>query len=211
MPIYHYDIVQGTPEWTAIRAGKWSASMGAVIMGGLDTGGLADYIKDIAWGRVFGPPDKGFKSKAMDRGHETEPDARDWFAFERDIVVEECGFVEHSTIPFLGWSPDGLFDGAKGAIEAKCPLHKAWMETKRTGKIPAEYRWQCKFAQFIGELDELQFIAYHPLPGGLIVPSEITDEEKERIAERITVLEPKVLQWVDILTNRKSNRHEHQT
>jgi hypothetical protein len=203
-PIYHPDIVQGTPEWDAIRAGKWSASKGAVIMGGLDTQGLKDYILDLAWGRVFGPPDSGFKSKAMERGHLVEPESRDWFAFTRDVVVEEMGFVEHRRIPHLGWSPDGLFESRRRAIEAKCPLHKAWMMVQETGKVPAEYRWQTKFACFIGELDGLDFVAYHPLAGGLVVPVEITDSEKDQIEARIALLEPKVLDRVARLMEHKA-------
>lgn len=203
-PIYHDNIVQGTPEWHAIRAGKWSASKGAVIMGGLETSGLASYIKDLAWERVYGPTEGGFKSAAMDRGHVIEPDARDWHAFTNDVVIEETGFVDHGRIPNLGWSPDGLFDTRKRAIEAKCPLHKAWMETKRTGKVPAEYRWQTRFGIFVGELDGLDFIAYHPQAGGLVVPCEITEADRDQIEARITLLEPKVQAWVEIITEQSA-------
>lgn len=201
-PIYHPEIVQGTPEWDAMRAGKWSASKGAVIMGGLDTQGLKDYILDLAWGRVFGAIDGGFKSKAMERGHLVEPESREWFAFTRDLAVEEMGFVEHARIPNLGWSPDGLHSQRKGGIEAKCPLHKAWMHVEETGKVPSEYRWQTKIGCMVGELDGLDFVAYHPKAGGLIVPVEITDAEKDQIESRIALLEPKVQARVDRLMER---------
>jgi putative phage-type endonuclease len=201
-PTIHRDIVQHSPEWYAIKAGKWSASNAATIMGGLDTSGLASLIKDIAWERVFGPTEGGFQSKAMERGNELESDARDWYAFERDAVLVEVGFVEHATVPRVGWSPDGL-RGERHGIEAKCPLHKAWMEVKRTGKVPAEYRWQCRWAMWVGELDGLDFIAYHPKAGGLIVPCEITESERGQMAERVALLEPKVAEWVEILTDKK--------
>jgi putative phage-type endonuclease len=201
-PTIHRDIAQHSPEWYAIKAGKWSASNAATIMGGLDTSGLASLVKDIAWERVFGPTEGGFQSKAMERGNELESDARDWYAFERDAVVVEVGFVEHATVPRVGWSPDGLY-GERHGIEAKCPLHKAWMEVKRTGKIPAEYRWQCRWAMWVGELESLDFIAYHPKAGGLIVPCEITESERSQMAERVALLEPKVAEWVEILTDKK--------
>ena len=203
-PIYHPEIVQGTPEWDAIRAGKWSASKGAVIMGGLDTSGLRDLILDLAWGRVYGAPDPGFKSKAMERGHLVEPEARDWFAFDRDVSVEECGFVEHGRIPHFGWSPDGLYNARRNAIEAKCPLHKAWMLVQETGRVPAEYRWQCKFACFVGQLDGLVFVAYHPRAGGLTVDVEITNSDKDQIEGRLAILEPKVQARVDLLLEKKA-------
>lgn len=202
MPTIHRDIVQHSPQWYAIKAGKWSASNAATIMGGLDTSGLASLIKDIAWERVYGPTEGGFQSKAMERGNELESEARDWYAFERDAVVAEVGFVEHGSIPVVGWSPDGL-SGDRHGIEAKCPLHKAWMEVKRTGKVPAEYRWQCRWAMWVGELESLDFIAYHPKAGGLIVPCEITESERSQMAERVSLLEPKVAEWVEILTDKK--------
>lgn len=202
-PIYHAEIDQGTPEWHALRAGKFTASHGAVIMGGLDTSGLQGYVKDLAWERIYGKAEGGFKSKAMDRGHEVEPDARDWFAFERDVSVEQVAFVDHGRIANFGWSPDGLFNERRGAIEAKCPLHKAWMEVARTGKVPAEYRWQCRLACTVGRLDGIDFVAYHPDAGGIIVPFEVTNDEKDQIEARVFLLEKRVMEWVEILENRR--------
>ncbi len=201
-PVIHRDIEQHSPEWYAIKAGKWSASKAAIIMGGLDASGLASLIKDMAWERVYGPTEGGFQSKAMERGNELEYEARDWYAFERDAVVVEVGFVEHATVARVGWSPDGLH-GERHGIEVKCPLHKAWMEVKRAGKVPAEYRWQCRWAMWVGELDGLDFIAYHPKAGGLIVPCEVTESERSQMAERVALLEPKVVEWVEILTDKK--------
>lgn len=201
-PVIHRDIEQGTDAWHSLRAGKWSASKAAIIMGGLDTAGLKSLIQDVAWERVYGPIGGGFKSAAMDRGNELEPESRDWYAFERGRAVEQVGMVEHATIPNVSWSPDGLCEGA-GAIEAKNPLHKAWMEVKRTGKVPSEYRWQCRWAMWVGELEWLDFVAYHPQAGGLIVPCEVTASEKQEMTERVALLEPKVAEWIEILTNQK--------
>ena len=200
-PIIHWGIEQGTPEWDAMRAGKWGSSSAAVIMGGLDTDGLKSLIKDIAWGRVYGPPDPGFKGAAMARGHIVEPDARDWYAFTKRVPVLQAGVVEHATVSNVMWSPDGLTEG--GAIEAKSPLHKAWMDCKRTGKIPSEYRWQCKWAMWTGALGYLDFVSYHPLAGGLIIPAEVTPTECYQMEERVYLLEKKVGEWIDILTDKK--------
>lgn len=203
MPIYHFDIIQGTPEWDAIRAGKWSASRAGTIMGGLDTKGLQDLIMDVAWGRVYGPIEHGgFKSAAMERGNNLEPDTRERYAFLTDNVVEECGFVEHSSIPNVGWSPDGLI-GHKRGIEAKNPLHKAYMEVLRTGKIPAEYRWQTKWGMWVGELEAMDFLCDHPKAQLIVIPCEVTDSEKDQMAERVVTLEKSVRAWTDRLNERK--------
>jgi putative phage-type endonuclease len=197
-PIYHFDIVQGSPEWHAARAGKWTASNAATIMGGLDTDGLAKLVKRVAWERVHGVIEGGFKSAAMERGHVVEPEARDWYAFTRLTQMQEVGLVDHASIANVAWSPDAITDNHGGA-EIKCPLEMAWMEVKRTKKVPAEYRWQCRWAMWVGKLEWLDFVAYHPAAGGIIVPCEITQAEKDQMAERVALLEPKVAQWVSIL------------
>jgi len=203
MPTYHWDIKQNTPEWHAIKAGVWSASKAAVIMGGLDTTGLDNLIKDIAWERVRGPLEGiGYKSAAMERGNELEPEARDAYAFDRDVTVLECGFVEHSTIPYVGYSPDGLLQKLKKGIEAKNPGHRAYMETLDKMVIPSQYRWQCRWAMWVGELEELDFIAYHPQQGAIVIPASVTDLEKKQMAERVALLEPKVQKYIDLLKRK---------
>lgn len=197
-PIIHRDFEQQSPEWFAIKAGKWSASKAAVTMGGLDTAGLSSLIKDIAWERVYGETDAGFRSSAMERGNVLEPESREYYEFIKGVTVETVGFIEHGCIPNVGWSPDGIY--GKGAIEAKNPLHKAWMEVKRTGKVPSEYRWQTKWGMWVGELDFLDFVCYHPKAGGLIVSCEVTESEKQQMEERVLLLEKKVSEWISIIT-----------
>jgi putative phage-type endonuclease len=201
-PIIHRGIEQGTPEWFALKAGKWSASKAAVIMGGLDTKGLADLVQDIAWERVYGPTEGGYKSKAMERGNELEPEGRDWYAFAKGVTVEQVCFVEHATVPNVGWSPDGLI--GRGALEAKCPLHRAWMEVKRKLWVPAEYRWQCRWAFWTGQLEWLDFVPYHPKAGGLIVSVERDESTFAQMEERVAMLEKRVAEWVDVLSDRKA-------
>lgn len=200
--IIHRDIAQGSPEWFAIKAGKWSASDGATIMGGLETAGLASLIKDKAWERVYGSAEsESYRSPAMERGTLLEAEARDFYAFATGTDVQQVGFVEHATIANVGWSPDGLC--LPRATEIKCPLHKAWMEVKRTNKVPAEYRWQCAWACWVGQLDGLDFVAYHPQAGGLLIPYDFDAALAEQMAARVALLEAKVSEWVDILNDQQ--------
>ncbi len=204
-PIIRRDITQHSPEWYAIKAGKWSASNAATIMGGLDTSGLASLIKDIAWERVFGPTGGGFQSSAMERGNELEGAGRGWAEAQLGVTIEQVGCVLHATVPHVLWSPDGLFDDARRAVEIKCPLHKAWMEVCRTGKIPAEYRWQTKWGMWVGQLEGQEFVAFHPDAGGLIVPCEASPLDFEQMEERVALLEPKVQKWIEIIGNRRAS------
>lgn len=203
-PVYHSQIVQNTPEWDAIRSGKWTASNAAKIMGGLTTQGLKDLIKDLAWGRAIGKPDRGYSGRSMERGHEVEPEAREAFAFEHDSDVEQVGFVEHGRIPHLGWSPDGLLANRRQGLEIKCLEHKAWIDVFNTRELPSEYRWQAKFACFVGHLEHLKFWVYHPLAGGLLLHAEITPSEQDQIEGRIAILEPQVQALAERLLERKA-------
>jgi hypothetical protein len=187
-----------------MRAGKWSASKAAVIMGGLDTEGLKSYIEDIAWGRVYGKVDqRGYKSAAMERGNELEPETRAKYMLLTDRVITQCGLVDHSTLPNVCWSPDGL-EGVRHGIEGKAPLHRAYMHTKKAGKIPSQYRWQTKFGMWVGELETMDYLSDHPSAPMLIIPAEVTDSEKAQMHERIGLLEPKVQAWVDILQDKRA-------
>ena len=204
MPHYHWDVVQGSDEWYDLRAWRWSASKAAVIMGKLDADGLRDYIEDIAWGRVYGKLDKrGYKSSAMERGNDMEPETRAKYMLITDRIVRTCGLVVHSTLPHVCWSPDGL-EGTKHGFEGKAPLHRAYMRTKKAGNIPSQYRWQVKFAMWVGELDTMDYVSDHPSAPMLIIPAEVTDSEKTQMHERIELLEPKVQAWVDILQDRRA-------
>lgn len=204
IPTIHRNVTQRSPEWFAIRAGKWSASNAATIMGGLDTNGLAALIKDIAWERVYGPVDSdSYSSAAMERGRVLEDEARDWYTFRTGNEVEQVGVVEHATVKNVCWSPDGLC--LPRAVEIKCPLHKAWMEVKRTSKVPAEYRWQCNWACWVGQLAGLDFVAYHPQSGGLLIPHDFEPALADAIQTRVAALESKVALWVEILTDKKES------
>lgn len=202
-PTIHWDLEQGTDRWHAMRAGKWGSSCAGVIMGGLDTKGLDSLIQDIAWGRVFGPIEGGYKNTAMERGQLMEPESRDWYAFEKRAVVREAGLVEHASVPHVIWSPDGLID-PHGAIEAKNPLHKAWMQCKRTRFVPAEYRWQCKWAMWVGELEWIDFVCYHHRAGGMVIRCEPNPSEADQMESRVYDLEKKVSVWIDVIADRKA-------
>lgn len=203
-PIYHYDVVQGTDEWRDLRADKWTASNAAVIMGGLDTDGLDKLVKKVAWGRVYGAVLGGFKSAAMEHGNKTEPEAVDWYSFETGETLTACGLVEHSTIPYVAWSPDALI-GERRAIEAKCQLEMAWMDTKKSGKVPSQYRWQCRWAAWVGMLECIDYVTYHPKSGGIIIQTEITESEKQQMEERVSILEPRVSEWIEIISDKNLN------
>ncbi len=201
-PRIRLDITQGSDEWKLAKSGQFSSSNAATIMGGLTTDGLEKYIKRLAWERFTGTaaPD-GFKSEAMQRGNDMENESVDWYAATKEVDIDRVGLVEHATIPNVCWSPDGLIVGTRRAIESKNPGFQAWMDTKKAMIVPSEYRWQCRWACWVGQLDDIDYISYRPETGGIVIRMTATQAERDQMAERVAVLEPRIAAWVQIIGN----------
>lgn len=177
-----------TPEMRQQRAGKLTASMAAVIMGGLDTDGLKSYIHKLAFERLYGlPDDEQFQSQAMTRGIETEAAALEWYAFNQDVELipgGEC--IQHPAIPYVGASPDARLPGK--TIQVKCPLAHNWLQERRAGVVPATYRWQCRWEMWTCGVVQCDYLIFHPLPGGFIIPFGLTDEDVQAMADRAALV-----------------------
>ncbi len=164
-------IVQGTPEWFAIRAGKVTASRVADVIAKTKSGpsaSRANYAAQLVAERLTGTVEPSFTNAAMQWGTEKEPDARNAYSFRYDAEVEEVGFVDHFSIPMAGASPDGLI-GDIGLVEIKCPNTATHISTLLDGIVPSKYytqiQWQldccdrawCDFVSFDPRLpDEMQ-------------------------------------------------------
>lgn len=189
-----------TPELRLARAGKLTASKAAIVMGGLETKGLADYVKEIAWERVYGPPEEeGYKSAAMERGTLLEAEALSWYAFETGSALDQDSdrAIDHPTILNVAASPDALRPDR--VVEVKCPMPRAWMDVKRAMKVPAEYRWQVRWQMWCAGVWLADFVCYHPSAGGLIVPFALNSEDVQEMADRVPIVEAMIAEWVAIL------------
>lgn len=162
------DIIQGSPEWHALRAGKVTASRVADLIAKTKSGfaaSRANYMAELLVERLTGASAPGFSSPAMQWGTDNEPDARIAYEFYADVDVEQVAFVDHAAIAMTGASPDGLV-GADGLLEIKCPNTATHLDTLLSGNIPSKYitqmNWQmactgrqwCDFASFDPRLPE---------------------------------------------------------
>lgn len=142
-------IEQNTPEWYAARAGKVTASRVEAVMAkgqsGKPSATRANYMAQLIAERLTGVVEEGYKSAAMARGNEVEPEARAAYAFMRDAELAPGGFVPHPTIPMAGASPDSLV-GEDGLLEAKCPNTATHLDTLLGSSIDGGYvkqmQWQ---------------------------------------------------------------------
>lgn len=191
------DIIQGSPEWHALRCGKVTASRVADVVAKTKTGwgaGRANYMAELIAERLTGEPAEKFTNAAMSWGTEKEPEARMAYAFRTDANVVEVGFEPHPTIAMSGASPDGLVD-AFGLVEIKCPNTATHIETLLGSIVPGKYMtqmlWQmactgrawCDFVSFDPRMPEEMrlFIKRVPRDEGRI--AELERDVREFIAE----------------------------
>lgn len=158
------EIVQGSPEWFAVRCGKVTASRVADLMARTKTGygaSRANYMAELIAERLTGDPAEKFSNAAMQWGTEKEPEARLTYSFRTGADVVQVGFVEHPTIAMAGASPDGLVP-ADGLVEFKCPNTATHIETLLTGVIPQKYITQTHFQMLCTKRMWTDYVSFDP-------------------------------------------------
>ena len=178
---------QGSVDWWLARKGIPTASQFDRILTpktGKYSASAEEYICElIADGMMGGPPQgiEGYTSKAMQDGIDTEPEARRWYAFERDAHVQQVGFCLTDDGRF-GCSPDGLV-GDDGGLELKCPMLKTHIKYLSAGTLPAEYKCQVHGSLIVTERAWWDFVSYAPnLPPLLVRVEPDTFTEQLRAA-----------------------------
>lgn len=158
------EIVQGTPEWHALRLGKVTASRVADVIAKTKSGpsaSRAKYAAELIAERLTGTTAERFTNAAMAWGTEQEPAARKTYEFYRDTDVEQVAFVLHPTIGDSGASPDGLV-GEDGLVEIKCPETHTHIETLLGQAVPAKYVTQMQWQMACTGRAWCDFVSYDP-------------------------------------------------
>lgn len=140
------ELQQGTDEWLAARAGKFTGSRFNNLMARLWNGepgaSCRNLLASLVIERLTGRPVETYQNDAMRRGTELEPLARSAYIAKSGTWVTEVGFCVHDELPFVGVSPDGLV-GEDGLLEIKCPSAEAkHLDALLKGAHATEYRWQ---------------------------------------------------------------------
>lgn len=158
------DIIQGSPEWHAIRCGKVTASRVADVMAKTKSGpaaSRANYMAELIAERLTGTPAQSFTNVAMQWGTDHEPDARAAYEFRFDKNVTEVGFVVHPRIDASGCSPDGLV-GDDGLCEIKCPQTATHLETLLGQSVPGKYLAQIQWQLSCTDRSWCDFVSFDP-------------------------------------------------
>lgn len=166
------ELVQGTDEWRAARAGKITASRLSDVMAKIKTGEAStrrEYRWQLLTERLTGQPVEGYSNKAMEWGTAHEAEAREAYEAETGEIVERVGFVVlvHPKLTAVGCSPDFLI-GDKGGGEIKCPYSSVVHVQTIKGGMPPEHKPQVQGSMWITGREYWDFISFDPrMPEGL--------------------------------------------
>ena len=140
--------VQGSQEWHNARLGKVTASRINDVLSWTKKGESvtrARYRDELVKQRTTGEATSIPVNSHMQRGLDFESVAREMYQNERNVSVQEVGFINHPTIEMSGASPDGCI-GEDGLIEIKCPTEPNHLATIVNGEAPTRYfsqiQWQ---------------------------------------------------------------------
>lgn len=113
---------QGGSAWRAARLGIPTASKFDHIMAPQTCKASTQapgYMRTLLAEWITGEAADAGASQFMDRGKAMEPEARNWYAWERDAELVEVGILLRDD-QMVGASPDALV-GDDGTLEIKCP------------------------------------------------------------------------------------------
>lgn len=164
--IYNFD--QGTPEWSACRKGKLTASQVSEILTptGKPSKSADGLLRKLARECVIDDPMEFEGNKFTAWGHAHEPMARDAFMLETGFDVYTVGFCERKDHPVLGCSPDGLVRGDNdvtiAGLEIKCLTVDNHVDALLDDEMPAKYAPQVHFSMAVTGLNAWYFVAFFP-------------------------------------------------
>ncbi len=160
------EVIQGTPEWFALRLGKATGSNFDACLaqgkGSAEAATRAQYRVRLAVERLTGKVlEGGFKSSSMQHGTKTEPFARLAYEAKTGNLVQEVSFVPHQFL-MAGVSPDGLVDD-DGMVEIKCPTPAVHLDyLGLVSEPPAAYKWQVYGQMWVTGRKWVDFVSFNP-------------------------------------------------
>lgn len=154
------EIEQGSAAWHEIRRGIPSASRFKTIMADGRDGNPSETrrkLMNIMAGEIITEEvAETFRSEAMERGVEMEPELRDWYGRTRFADIAQVGFVKRTVHNPLGstfaagCSPDALV-AKDGVLEIKTTRPDLLIELmeRGAGGFPPTHRAQCQGALWV--------------------------------------------------------------
>lgn len=184
-----YDFDQYSMQWWSVRRGVPTSSCFDRIVtpakGELSKqadGYIHQLIAD-QYDPEYGVVDD-YVTAAMRNGTIMEPEARNYYAFERGMDVEQVGFCMDDDGRF-GCSPDGMV-GDDGLLELKCPQPHTQVAYLLANQLPQAYKPQVHGQLVVTGRKWVDFMSYSPGFPILLIrvePDEYTDKLRVALDE----------------------------
>lgn len=158
------DVVQGSDEWRAVRAGVLTTSCFAKLLTKkkLELSEQShDYIARLVAETILGVPLDDVSSGFMERGTDLERKAVLWYEVTRDVETEVAGFLLRDDRR-VGCSPDRLV-GEDGGLEIKVPAahtHCGYLIDPE--RLVLEYRHQVQGSLWLTGRKWWDLLSYNP-------------------------------------------------
>lgn len=181
------DVEQRSLKWHAARLGIPTASRYAdiVTMDGKPSKSQDRYMTELLADWLAGKPVDRFEpTQWMERGTETEAEARTSYEIERGVAVEQVGFIL-APDGRTGGSPDGLV-GTTGIVEIKCPKAATMVKYyRRPEGLRADYFQQVQGYLWLTGRTYAALYAYHADLMSLTVSVDRDDTFIERLVSEL--------------------------
>jgi len=152
-----FNCEQGTPEWFECRLGIPTASMFSAVLAKGQGKTRRTYMLKLLGERMTGELQDNYSNGHMDRGKEMEDEARDAYAFMKDVEPESIGFIRNGE---KGCSPDSLV--GDGLLEIKTKLPHLQLEVLDKDALPSEHKAQVQGQIWVAEREWCDFVSYWP-------------------------------------------------
>jgi predicted phage-related endonuclease len=159
------ELVQGSDEWLAARRGIVTASVvGQLITPKTVKPATNDYSRaltaNLVAERITGWTEPVYVSADMERGTLCEPIARDIYAQDQGVTVQQVGFMVLESPGYrIGYSPDGLV-GDDGLIEIKSRRAKKHLTTILADEVPLENMAQIQCGLLVSGREWCDYISF---------------------------------------------------
>lgn len=143
-----------------------AAVKAARAKGASPSAGRLRYMRQLAGEVLTGEPAPGgYTNDFMERGKDLEDEARQYFAFLRDVEPERVGFIKNGR---MGCSPDSLI-GDDSGLEIKVAIPAVQIERLQRSELPSEHKAQVQGSMLVTERRSWSFVSYCPKLPALIL------------------------------------------
>lgn len=157
---------QGSAAWLYERCGYITASRFRDVMDRQKSGKPGAkrqaYLMELVIERITGNPQDHFVNAAMAWGDKSmERRSRMDYEAQTGQMVDECGFVKHPEVKWVGGSPDGMI-GDDGGWESKSPYNSAVHINTILDGMPEDHMAQLQGLMWITGRKWWDFQSYDP-------------------------------------------------